>query len=284
MMAKTTPARTMATNKQFERALAQAAKNETLLESRIETAQERMARSIRELEREVIKAASKAKAGEKSFGLARVARLQKELEKLFEETYGAAALAHTQGFRTVATAAQDYLKLVEDIPKTYTTVSNELLDALKAQALDTFNALAIQAQNRIGQALYNTALTGWSFDRLADEIAGALEGHKDVRGRPLADYARTYAQDSLMDTYATVHQQAAERAGLEHYLYYGTTVRDTRPFCRARVGKVFSAEEVKGWESLDWAGKRQGPILVVRGGWNCRHQLLPVDPSWEELQ
>lgn len=264
----------------LQKALAQAAEDEKFLDDRIETAKRRIERSIRELERKFITKAANA-AGKATFGLAQAQKLQRELEKLYKETFGEATLEHVAGYRTIARQAQQYLKELP-IPKAYATVSGELLDALKAQSLDTFEAMGAQAQNRIAQALYNTVLTGWPVDKLVDEIAGALTGHADVRGRPLSQYANTYAQDSLMETYAATHQQAAQRAGLDSYLYYGTTVRDTRPFCRARVGKVFTAEEVQSWESLTWKGKKPGPVLVVRGGWNCRHQLLPVDPEWIE--
>jgi hypothetical protein len=37
----------------------------------------------------------------------------------------------------------------------------------------------------------------------------------------------------------------ADELGLTHYKYSGTTVRDSRDFCRRNVGKVYSEEEIR---------------------------------------
>lgn len=273
----------MATNNYaLDAALKQAKKNDKFLATRAETSAERIGSSLRELERAVIQETAKAGAGKKTFTLARAQQVRSTLAGHFDATYGRAARKEVRGYAEAAQLAGQYLENVPGLSKAYITISQELLDALQQQGLDQFAAFGEQARNRIAQGLYNSVVAGWPFERLANEIAGALTGHKDVRGRPLEQYARVYAQDGLMEVYAATHQDAARRAGLTHYLYYGTAVRDSRPFCLARIGKVYTAEEVASWESQEWAGKKPGPILVVRGGWNCRHQLLPVAPEWVE--
>ena len=34
------------------------------------------------------------------------------------------------------------------------------------------------------------------------------------------------------------------------------------------------------WQSRSWSGKKSGNPLVVRGGYNCRHQFSYVNPDW----
>ena len=34
------------------------------------------------------------------------------------------------------------------------------------------------------------------------------------------------------------------------------------------------------WASRSWSGKKSGNPLVVRGGYNCRHQWSYVNPDW----
>ena len=74
----------------------------------------------------------------------------------------------------------------------------------------------------------------------------------------------------------------ADELGLTHYKYSGTTVRDSRDFCRRNVNKVYSEEEIRRiWSTQTWNGKAQGDPFVVRGGYNCRHHWQPTDPDWD---
>ena len=50
-----------------------------------------------------------------------------------------------------------------------------------------------------------------------------------------------------------------ESLGIKKYLYAGGLINDSRPFCVARDGKVFTREEVRSWGRLgDWRGKIVG--------------------------
>lgn len=67
----------------------------------------------------------------------------------------------------------------------------------------------------------------------------------------------------------------ADRLGLNYAVYSGTVMDTTRPFCEARVHKVFSRQEIEAWANLEWAGKIEvgyDPYLDC-GGYNCRHHL-----------
>jgi len=93
-------------------------------------------------------------------------------------------------------------------------------------------------------------------------------------------YAGTYAQDALMNFYATVHHQKALDAGLEHFVYYGDVIHDSRQFCVARAGKVFSSEQVDAWDGHTWPGKKPGSVWINQGGYRCRHHFHAVRPEW----
>jgi hypothetical protein len=76
-------------------------------------------------------------------------------------------------------------------------------------------------------------------------------------------------------------QTIADDLDVEYYLYQGTIIADTRPFCEARSGRFFTKEEVQKWPNLKgWQGRMAGTnsstIFIYRGGYNCRHQLWPV--------
>jgi SPP1 gp7 family putative phage head morphogenesis protein len=63
----------------------------------------------------------------------------------------------------------------------------------------------------------------------------------------------------------------AQQAGVTKYLYDGTIIATTRDFCRERVGKIFTLQEL---EAMD---NGQGlPVIPSLGGYNCRHYLTPI--------
>jgi hypothetical protein len=62
------------------------------------------------------------------------------------------------------------------------------------------------------------------------------------------------------------------------YRYSGGIVAESRPFCRQHAGDVLTEAEIRRiWSSQTWAGKQPGDPFVVRGGYNCRHQWIPVE-------
>lgn len=63
----------------------------------------------------------------------------------------------------------------------------------------------------------------------------------------------------------------AEEVGADYFLYIGGLIETSREFCRERDGKVFTAEEIAGWDN------GQGlPADIYLGGYNCRHSLRPI--------
>lgn len=82
-----------------------------------------------------------------------------------------------------------------------------------------------------------------------------------------------------------VHERATTQAATgkiekEFYLYQGSEIDTTRPFCAERRNKVWHKREIEDWARLDWAGKmpetNRSNIFDLLGGYNCRHILLPL--------
>jgi len=116
---------------------------------------------------------------------------------------------------------------------------------------------------------------------LRTQYARAKPSMKTKTGVNLRRYAYQQVHDSIMQFNGSFTQAKAQEAGLNHYQYFGSLVRDSRPFCQEHVGEVMSEERIRElWGSEDWAGKAPGDPFVVRGGYNCRHHFIPVDPDW----
>lgn len=134
---------------------------------------------------------------------------------------------------------------------------------------------------------------------LKDNIAGIgtrSELNKTLRrfieGTPeesafLNRYIKQTTNDAVMTFNSEYIQTIAEDLDVEYYLYAGTVISDSRPFCVSRSGRYFTTDQVKAWANLKgWDGRMKGTnsstIFIYRGGYNCRHQLWPVSKEQYE--
>ena len=103
----------------------------------------------------------------------------------------------------------------------------------------------------------------------------------DRSGENLRRYSGQIAHDSVMQFHGQFTVKKAKDAGLNHFTYTGTLVRDSRQFCREMVNKTLTETEIRDmWKRRSWAGKSNGDPFIVRGGYRCRHTWLPTDPNW----
>jgi hypothetical protein len=111
----------------------------------------------------------------------------------------------------------------------------------------------------------------------------------DRAGENMKRYAGQILNDSLRDFDATLNFNKSQEAGLTYVKYFGDVIPTTREICRnvingvydKRSGGLFTVDEVRQlWASRSWSGKKSGDPLIVRGGYNCRHQWSYVNPDW----
>ncbi len=112
---------------------------------------------------------------------------------------------------------------------------------------------------------------------------------RDRAGDNMRKYASQILNDGLREFDAQVNGKKALDAGLTHIKYFGDVIPETRRICRdvlngvyrKRKSNLFTIDEVrKLWARQSWSGKKPGDPLVVRGGYNCRHQWSYVNPDW----
>jgi hypothetical protein len=110
-------------------------------------------------------------------------------------------------------------------------------------------------------------------------------------GENMKKYAGQILNDSLRDFDATLNFNKSKDAGLTYVKYYGDVIPTTRDHCRNMINGVyntrenglFTIDEINEiWNRRSWRGKKSGNPLVVRGGYNCRHQFSYVNPDWYE--
>ena len=112
---------------------------------------------------------------------------------------------------------------------------------------------------------------------------------RDRSGDNMRRYSSQLLNDGLREFDAQVNAKKSLDAGLTHVKYFGDIIPETRRICRdvlsgvyrKRKSNLFTIDEVrKLWTQHSWSGKKPGDPLVVRGGYNCRHQWTYVNPDW----
>ena len=207
--------------------------------------------------------------------------------------------------------------------KEITELDLTTIQQLKRSAYLPFEDLGSEFVNELAQEVYNSTLTGKPTDQMINDLRGKINGiyqssddqeaqelvdfsannpdkteqvktaterlqtiyGRDRLGNNFRRYATQLVQDSLMGFDGQFAKYRSDELGLTHYKYTGTTVRDSRDFCRRNVNKVFSEEEIRNtWSSQTWKGKAQGDPFIVRGGYNCRHHWQPTNPDWLDAE
>lgn len=96
-----------------------------------------------------------------------------------------------------------------------------------------------------------------------------------------ADVASTHAKTQTELSVSSYNQhyrnELAGTANLQHYLYAGTLIDTSRRFCRYHLDRVFTPEQIAQMDN-----GQIDPVQLHTGGYRCRHNLMPVDPEWDE--
>jgi len=154
-------------------------------------------------------------------------------------------------------------KLVEEIKR----------DEIKLRALDKRTAVAKALQKKLDK----------NIQILQSQYAS------DRTGENMKKYSGQLLNDTLREFDAELNYFKSDQAGLKYVKYFGSIISTTREHCALvrngrydkRKSGLFTIDEVKElWNSKSWSGKKSGDPLIVRGGYNCRHQWSYVNPDW----
>ena len=198
---------------------------------------------------------------------------------------------------------QQYFTQFKDISNTFTrklsekVYQNTLLGTeftvLEKELRQTINGIYASSKdpemNRLVKFVKNNK-NKKRMQRKVEKAVATLQSKfgRDRAGENMKRYAGQLLNDSLRDFDATLNFNKANDAGLTYVKYYGDIIPTTRQICRGLVSRtigkkngLFTIDEVrKLWASRSWTGKKAGNPLVVRGGYNCRHQWSYVSPDW----
>jgi len=199
---------------------------------------------------------------------------------------------------------QQYFTQFKDVSNTFTrrlsekvyqnTLVGSEFAVLEKELRQTINGIYASADDPEAQRLIDY-INENKFDKskraIVDKSIQTLQSKfaRDRAGENMKRYAGQILNDSLRDFDATLNFNKSNDAGLTYVKYYGDVIPTTREHCRKIINGVydkrksglFTIDEVKSlWTSRSWKGKKSGNPLVVRGGYNCRHQWSYVNPDW----
>ena len=199
---------------------------------------------------------------------------------------------------------QQYFTQFKDVSNTFTrrlsekvyqnTLVGTEFTVLEKELRQTINGIYASSDDPEIQRLVNY-INDNKFDKSkqsqVDKSIQTLQSKfaRDRAGENMKRYAGQILNDSLRDFDATLNFNKSKDAGLTFVKYYGDVIPTTREICRNLISGVynkrksglFTIDEVrKLWTSRSWSGKKSGNPLVVRGGYNCRHQWSYVNPDW----
>lgn len=214
-----------------------------------------------------------------SVNLRQAQKVHSQIERLFAGQFSDDMKAIIKDFDSVQQIIKQSFSFVDESAK-FTSVDKKLMATLKDGYYQQYLSLGDTQKNKIVQTIYDQVLANGKFSALVAEVSNAVVGRVGIKGTPLQVYAKTYANDFIMNFHNEVQLAKAEIAGLTMFLYVGNIIRDSRQFCISRAGKSYTKSEINGW-THKWQGK-SGPALTHRGGYNCRHHWQPIRKEWME--
>ena len=125
-----------------------------------------------------------------------------------------------------------------------------------------------QVTDSLSSTLMRQVITGARFDTnaLVDDFGGTL-----------ANQITAEMNTATSGFYRSVTQAKAKELDVEYFVYVGPLDGITRPFCKSRVNKIYTRAQIAKWDN----GTKL-PADIYGGGYNCRHDLVPMSKERAE--
>ena len=160
------------------------------------------------------------------------------------------------------------------------------------------SALTASVVEPLNKMLLRAVTSGAKYADLIDEFHKQLESSDDSTSA-LAKYAKTYATTAMTQLAGENNRLFTDDLGAEWFQYVGSVIETSRQFCELLTEKEYiHKSEIKdilnGYIEIDEKvhecemnpktglpkglieGTTEQNFQVNVGGWNCRHQLIPI--------
>ena len=202
-----------------------------------------------------------------------------------------------QTFTQFKDISNTFTKRLADKVYQNTLVGREFVE-LEKELRQTINGIYSKSDDREAQKLVSFIKANKKKKSMQSEVDKAVatlqsKFARDRAGDNMLKYSSQLLNDGLREFDAQVNAKKSFDAGLTFIKYFGDIIPTTRQICRdvlngkyrKRKSNLFTIEEVRQlWQRQSWSGKKSGDPLVVRGGYNCRHQWTYVNPDWYDKE
>jgi len=159
-----------------------------------------------------------------------------------------------------------------------------------------FNTVNVEFQQSISNYVLNSIGGNMPYQDFVKGFREVIKGSPEVDGK-LMKYYKQYSFDLYSKVAALTDNYYADQLGLSYFVYDGTQIDTSRPFCvgghdsvfggtfEPKIHKTFSKEEAESWNALDWKGKdNASTVMIARGGFNCRHLFRWITDDEAEIK
>lgn len=192
----------------------------------------------------------------------------------------------------------------QQVTKTYKPP--KVLEAIREAAIQstldylTDAGIGVNVSDKIAKIISTNITTGAKYSDLVKQLRSSLLNDQTGAGI-LERYTKQITTDTLNQYSASNMRAVSDDLGLDWYMYDGAVIATSRTFCEALVKKKYIHKSelskiIKGdfaeFKKLDGeinqktklpagmiAGTTPENFHVYRGGYQCGHQLIPVDAA-----
>jgi hypothetical protein len=154
------------------------------------------------------------------------------------------------------------------LPDQFSHKSQQAVSMLIRGADAELTQVANQAAEQMGQIIRRAALGGVDFSDMLLDIQKKLNIHRAQ--------AQTLITTTLHSFNSHMLVQHAKEAGVKWYAYLGPEDDVTREWCEHWVETRGTLEMFEETAHQWGRGSHPAGIAAWRGGWNCRHHLVPL--------
>jgi len=204
------------------------------------------------------------------------------LDEAIRDALRPAATQLTSSTQTLVT--QRVQTLVSETRDFYTAVGVTVPDRLTDAVRKRESAQRVTEALQSGLQIASQTLKEETVEAVEEEIASPGSPSREAIEDRLIDsvddatnVAETHARTSITAYDQEYRDELATQSGLTHFLYYGNLQSNSRRFCIAHVDGVYTNQQINEMQN----GQLE-PVRTFCGGYNCRHQWVPVDPSWDD--
>jgi hypothetical protein len=227
-----------------------------------------------------------------------IGKIKSKLEQaVLNDDYLKKVKKFVETFKEVSTLQNQYFRAIEDTWK-----PDKLLTEIQNQAINwtidnlTEAGIGANVTDQIEELLQRNVTSGGSYKELTQQLRDSITSAGNSKGL-LDRYTSQVTVDSIQQFNAQYSHTIAADLGLDWFMYVGSNITTTRPFCIAMTKKKYiHRSELNDIVNMDefprsevpinpktklWAGAIEGTntanLTINRGGYNCGHQMQPMD-------